>query len=98
MIGPEDFHDSLFELSTLLLGEETLHSILQRIVDLACASVPGCSHCGVSLLEQERVSTAAATNGVTLQLDGAQYANSEGPCLQAARSGAMVRVDDFSED
>ena len=28
MIGPEDFHDSLFELSTLLLGEETTQSIL----------------------------------------------------------------------
>src|SRR5687767_9632385 len=84
MIGPEDFHDSLLELSTLLLGEETLHDILQRIVDLACASVPGCSHCGVSLLSEGRVTTAAATDGTTLQLDGAQYANGEGPCLEAA--------------
>jgi GAF domain-containing protein len=98
MIGPEDFHDSLLELSTLLLGEETLHDILQRIVDLACASVPGCSHCGISLLSEERVTTAAATDGTTLQLDGAQYANGEGPCLEAARSGTMVRVDDFSRD
>ena len=98
MIGPEDFHDSLFELSSLLLGEETLSSILQRIVDLTCAAVPGCSHCGVSLLSAERVTTAAATNGTTLQLDGAQYSTREGPCLQAARTGEMVRVDDFSTD
>ena len=84
MIGPEDFHDALFELSTLLLGEETMSSILQRIVDLTCASVPGCSNCGVSLLTNGRVTTAAATDGTTLQLDGAQYVNGEGPCLQAA--------------
>jgi GAF domain-containing protein len=82
----------------LLLGEETTNTILQRIVDLTCAAVPGCSHCGVSLLSEERVTTAAATDGTTLQLDGAQYANGEGPCLQAARTGEMVRVDDFASD
>ena len=98
MIGPEDFHDSLLELSSLLLGEETLHNVLQRIVDLTCASLPGCSHCGVSLLSNERVTTAAATNGTTLQLDGAQYSNGEGPCLEAARTGEMVRIDDMAGD
>ena len=98
MIGPEDFHDALFELSSLLLGEETLTSILQRIVDLTCAAVPGCSHCGVSLLNDGRVTTAAATNGTTLQLDGAQYANREGPCLEAARTSVIIRVDDFAHD
>src|SRR5207247_1128114 len=85
------------ELSTLLLGEETLTSILQRIVDLTCAAVPGCSHCGVSLLGDGRVITAAATNGTTLQLDGAQYSTGEAPCLQAARTGAVVRCDDFAQ-
>jgi len=98
VIGPEDFHDSLLELSSLLLGEETVNSILQRIVELTHAAVPGCSHCGVSLLTDERVVTAAATNGTTLQLDGAQYSNGQGPCLQAARTGEMVRVSDMATD
>ena len=98
MIGPEDFHDALFELSTLLLGEEDTNSILQRIVDLTCAAIPGCCNCGVSLLTADRVTTAAATDGTTLQLDGAQYSNGEGPCLHAARTATMVRVDDFSHD
>ena len=98
MIGSEDFHDALLELSTLLLGEEDSHSILQRIVDLTSAAVPGCTHCGVSLLSAERVTTAAATDGTTLQLDGAQYSNGEGPCLEAARTATVVRVEDFSHD
>lgn len=98
MIGPEDFHDSLLELSSLLLGEETVHSVLERIVDLACAAIPGCAHCGVSLLSDGRVTTAAASDGTTLQLDGAQYTTGEGPCLQAARTGTIVRVDDMAHD
>jgi GAF domain-containing protein len=98
MIGPEDFHEALFELSTLMLSEETLATVLQRIVDLTVAAVPGCSHCGVSLLDKGRVTTAAATDGTTLQLDGAQYSNGEGPCLQAARTGEVIRVEDFSQD
>jgi GAF domain-containing protein len=98
MYGPEDFHDALFELSSLLLREETMHSILQRIVDLTRAAVPGSSHCGLSLLTDERVTTAAATYGTTLQLYGSQYANAEGPCLHAARTGEIVRVDDYGYD
>jgi GAF domain-containing protein len=98
VIGPEDLRDSLLELSSLLLGEETLHSVLERIVELACAAIPGCTHCGVSLLSDERVTTAAAGDGTTLQLDGAQYTTGEGPCLQAARTGTIVRVDDLAYD
>ncbi|MEO8692434.1 MAG: GAF and ANTAR domain-containing protein [Acidimicrobiales bacterium] len=98
MIGPEDFHDALLELSTLLLGEETMNTVLQRIVELTAASVPGCTNCGVSLLKGETVITAAATDGTTLQLDGAQYSNGEGPCLQAARTGEIVRVHDMAGD
>jgi GAF domain-containing protein len=98
VIGPEDFHDSLLSLSTLLLGEETVHTVLQRIVELTAAAVPGCTHCGVSLLSAERVITAAATDGTTLQLDGAQYVNGHGPCLHAARTGEVVRVDDMASD
>src|SRR4051812_12888878 len=95
---PAEIHDALFELSSLLLGEETMHSILQRIVELTCAAVSGASHCGVSLLPDERVTTAAATDGPTFQLDGAQYSNAEGPCLEAARTSEVIRVDNFAHD
>jgi hypothetical protein len=50
MIRPEDFNAALLDLSSLLLGEETMHGVLQRIVDLTQSAVPGCTHCGLSLL------------------------------------------------
>ena len=98
MIGPENFHDSLLELSTVLLGEETSHSLLQRIVDMTCAAVPGCSQVGMSLANGGNATMTAATNDSTLQLDGAQYRTGEGPCLQAARTGEVVRVEDMTTD
>ena len=87
MIGPEDFHDSLLELSTVLLGEETSHSLLQRIVDMTCAAVPGCSHVGMSLASDgahdhdrrhERYDPATRRGPVR---DG------EGPCLGSGPHG-----------
>jgi GAF domain-containing protein len=98
MIRPEDFNDAVLELSSLLLGEESTQGILQRIVDLTQSAVPGCAHCGLSLLTDSRVTTAAATDGTTLQLDGSQYTNNEGPCLEAAALGETVRVHDFGAD
>ena len=45
-----------------------------------------------------RSTTAAATDGTTLQLHGSQYVNGEGPCLHAAISGEIVRIDDMAKD
>lgn len=98
MDGPDHFHDSVFELSTMLLGAQPMHEVLQRVVDLTVAAVPGCAHCGVSLLTDGRAATAAATDGTTLQLDGSQYTNGEGPCLQAARTGEVVHIQDMVND
>src|SRR4051794_25359061 len=75
-----------------------MHTTLQRIDDLTSAAVPGCDHCGVSLLTNERATTAAASDGTTLQLDGAQYTNGQGPCLEAARTGEIVHIYNMAVD
>lgn len=93
----EALSDSIAELSTLLLSDESLDSVLQRVVDLARGSVKGCEHAGVTLVRQERPLTAAASDGTTLKADGAQYEFSEGPCLQAIRDNCVIVVDDFTE-
>ena len=38
------------------------------------------------------------TDGETLRLDGTQYANDEGSCLEVLRTDAVVRVDDSPSD
>jgi hypothetical protein len=77
--------EGLLELARVLFAEETLAEALQRVVDPACTTVPGCAHAGLSLLTGRRVITAAATDGTTLRLDGARYDAGDGPCVHAAR-------------
>lgn len=65
---------------------------------LACVSVRGCDHAGVTLVRDERAVTAAASDGTTLKADGTQYETGEGPCLQAIRDNRMILLDDLTEE
>lgn len=99
-----DYHYSpeiiehLNELHGLLVSEETLQSTLQRVVELARATIDGCDAAGVSLIENSEVSTAAATDEFTLRIDRDQYKTREGPCLQALSTQEVVIVDDVASD
>ncbi len=90
--------ENLNELHGLLLFEEKLDSVLQRVVQLTCATVPGCDSAGVTLIGKSRLSTAAATDEFTLKIDRDQYENREGPCLQAVSTADVVVVEDISQD
>lgn len=90
--------ESLNELHGLLLSEESLESTLQRVSQLACATIGGCDSAGVSLVEDSRVITAAATDDFTLKIDTDQYENREGPCLQALSTQEVVKVKDVATD
>ena len=94
----EGLAEGVRALSSFLLDEATLETVLQRVVDLAESGVPGCDHAGVTLWTRERPSTAAATDTTTLDLDAAQYETGVGPCLQAIRDGVVYHVDDFEHD
>ena len=90
--------ESLRGLNSFLLDEETLDTVLQRVVETAQAGVPGCDHAGVTLWSGGKPSTAAATDDTTLTLDAVQYETGDGPCLQAIRDGVVYQVDDFEHD
>ena len=89
---------NLNELHGLLLSEETLQSTLQRVAELACATIEGCDSAGVTIMERSKVSTAAATDDFTLKIDTDQYDNREGPCLQALSTQAVVAAPDIASD
>jgi GAF domain-containing protein len=95
---PEDLSATMLAVATTLLSEESLDVTLQRIVDAVVEAVPGCDHAGLSLLRAGRITTAAASDGRTLQLDGSQYVYGEGPCLEAFETSTVVMVDDSPSD
>lgn len=88
--------ENLHELHGLLLSEETLQSTLERVTQLACATIDDCDAAGVTILENSKASTTAATDDFTLKIDGDQYVNREGPCLHALSSQEVVVIDDIS--
>lgn len=90
--------ENLQELHGLLLSEETLQSTLQRVAELACATIDGCDSAGVTIVENSKVSTAAATDDFTLKIDTDQYDNREGPCLQASSTQEVVRLVDIATE
>ncbi|HSS09974.1 MAG TPA: ANTAR domain-containing protein [Acidimicrobiales bacterium] len=93
--APQDqLSHGLNELATLVLANETLGSVLQRVVDLACTTLEGCDWASVTLVEGENAVTAAASAEEVHAIDEGQYRNHEGPCLQAIRDGLVHRIDD----
>jgi GAF domain-containing protein len=46
----------------------------------------------VSLLRDGEATTAAATDDHAIEIDRAQYGAGEGPCLEAAKTGEVVRL------
>lgn len=79
-------------LSRIAQGDRPLDQVLQEVVVLASRALPETPEVSVTLLDDDRPRTAAASGERALRLDGGQYDHRSGPCLDAAVSGETVRV------
>jgi GAF domain-containing protein len=89
----DDVALAMHELAQLLVAEEGVESTLQRVADLAARVIPDCDAAGVTLYVDGKYVTAAYTDERTLAVDAGQYERDEGPCLQAMRDRAVLRLD-----
>jgi GAF domain-containing protein len=85
---------ALEELGRLALREHSMESLMQRVVDLTKVVMPGHGEASISLLVNDRPSTAVFTGELALDCDEKQYGRGNGPCLQAARTGEPVEMPD----
>jgi GAF domain-containing protein len=81
-----------------LLAEElvlALPAVEDALDDVArtAAAVVGRS-CGITYLTQYGVLTVASSDSIANAVDELQYGNGDGPCLEALRTGEVVRVED----
>lgn len=93
-----DLESSFSEVAVELFGADTVQGTLQRIVDLAAATVDGCDAAGVLVIGDDAPSTAAASDEVVSLLDQAQIELDQGPCLDAAVGGATFYAGDLLDD
>jgi GAF domain-containing protein len=89
--------DRLAEVASLLDGG-SVHETLQRTVDLAVKTIPGCEHAGVSLVHHRKIATPAASDAVPLRVDAIQYEVGEGPCLNAIAEAQTFKTDNLAEE
>jgi GAF domain-containing protein len=91
---PVDPRDAFDQLGRLVLQDESMDSVLQRVAELAKAVMPQVVEASVSLVDDTATTTVAATGQLALDLDESQYERGYGPCLEAARGGEVMLVDD----
>ncbi|WIX76908.1 GAF and ANTAR domain-containing protein [Amycolatopsis carbonis] len=65
-----------------------LHEVCEQVI----RAVPGVDEASITLITDGVPTTTATTSEAAAALDRDQYLVGDGPCLQAARTGAMVRV------
>jgi GAF domain-containing protein len=88
----DEVTSALEDLADVLSCEEDLPTLLQRVCQQALHAVPEAHMASVSLLRDGGPETVAATAEHAVEIDRAQYSAGEGPCLEAARTGRIVRV------
>lgn len=86
-------------ISQELAAEPDGVETVQRVVELAVKTVPGCGFCGISMrMSDGKIETPASTGEVVDQADQLQYELSEGPCLDAIWVDDTYVVPDLAGD
>jgi GAF domain-containing protein len=86
------------DLGRIVLGEQPLPEILERIVHLAARVLPVPTDASITLVSADCPATVGFTADTALALDERQYADERGPCLDSAAAGETVVVKDTRED
>jgi len=93
-----DPRDAVAELARLVFDTTTMDAMLQRIAELAKELIPGVAEASVTLVINDKPSTAACTGRLALDLDESQYGHGYGPCLEAAVGEEIQEITDAREE
>src|SRR3954462_265142 len=70
-----DFGRALEALTALLVAEEPLATVLDRVTALACEGIRDCDFASVTSMREEEFETVACSDPIALEIDQAQYAD-----------------------
>lgn len=87
--------DVLAKLATIVLAEETLDSVLSKLVELAKQVIAAADEVSLTLVRRGRAETAAYTGILAMQADERQYGLDSGPCLDAGRGAEIFYIRDM---
>lgn len=88
----DDVTAALDRLAGTFAEEEELLVVLKRVCRQVLHAVPDAEIASITLLRDGAPYTATATGDGAHRVDQAQYEAGRGPCLEAARTGELQRV------
>jgi GAF domain-containing protein len=99
ILPSSDYSQSIAEAARTLYKPRSLDDTLQTIVEVACNSVPGFDHVGISTVEKKGdIVTRAFIGDRVLPLDKLQYGLREGPCSAVLQGTETVSVSSLQHE
>jgi GAF domain-containing protein len=89
--------DGLASLAQLQVAEVPLEDVVRRVVGVARETLAA-DMAGLTQAVDDVLSTTVYTHPEVPEMDAEQYRSDRGPCLEAWRTGAEVRIDDTAAD
>ncbi|HEX3796128.1 MAG TPA: GAF and ANTAR domain-containing protein [Acidimicrobiales bacterium] len=89
---------SVAESARVLFSAGSVQQTLDRVVELAVATIEGCDFAGIFLMTDEIVTTSAFTDPLVVEIDALQQAHAQGPCLDAIMSRLIMYADELSSE
>jgi GAF domain-containing protein len=89
-----DPRDAVAELARLSFDAVTMDAMLQRVAELAKELIAGVAEASVTLIANDKATTAACTGQLAMDLDESQYGRGYGPCLEAAVGEEIREITD----
>lgn len=86
------------DLARVVLIGRDLTEVLADITSVARRSMPGTEATSITLIRDDRPFTAAHDGQMALDADELQYQRGYGPCVDAARSGTLLLVEDMRRE
>ncbi|AHH98019.1 ANTAR domain-containing protein [Kutzneria albida] len=83
---------ALEALSAALDTTEDFQVLLHQACEQVTHAVPGVHAASLTLVRQTGAHTAAITDERVAELDRQQYSTGQGPCVESARTGKLVRA------
>jgi GAF domain-containing protein len=91
-------NEAFDELGRIVLGDDPLPQILERVVHLATQVLTEPAEASITLIAGDDPATVGFTGETALELDERQYESDAGPCLDAAASGQRVVISDMQSE
>jgi GAF domain-containing protein len=96
--GERELAEAFAEITRVLLAEPDVQHVLDTMCRWLVATVEGCDHAVVTLVEDDGFDPRASSDDVGPAVDAIQFEVGEGPCVQAIREHMTLLAEDLTTE